>query len=433
MNLFGSILVASRQKTGSSRSGLSWIKVVVIVFGFVVLFIVGQCTLGWLLVYGLYKFFSGTANDWTGLNPYLFKAVGWALALVVAYLTCARKAKFLKRWQVLGILPVLFNLGLYLLTKDLYFRFSDGTPLQWAAVSDYGVVFYAKPGFGPDGKPLLRVTAENIKRFKYLDGGLSAVNPEHVDWFSPNTGEANIFYYKSPSGSFEFYNRWAHHPGNGQELKPVTAEVRSEYDAWKKERLERETSAKAEQAQLKEKKGANDARERHLRELRSLFRPIVTDSNKVNIGLVVMCDSKSADCDQVAQKLLSGLQAAAPKIVFLPDYFTQDFIEKGYFEKAYQGDASVLKEVAALSPIDYLLLCKVTVLTASNPAIQDLFTSRIDFGFLLLDREGKQANRGNFEVAGPGFSKELALDRGIGLLTERHASQFLGGITTKAP
>src|SRR5260370_28180672 len=121
-----------------------------------------------------------------------------------------------------------------------------------------------------------------------------------------------------------------------------------------------------------------------------------------------MCDSKSADCDQVVRRLLSGLQAAAPKIVFLPDYFTQDFIEKGYFEKAYQGDASVLKEVAALSPIDYLLLCKVTVLTASNPAIQDLFTTRIDFGFLLLDRERKQANRVNFEVAAPGFSKELA-------------------------
>jgi hypothetical protein len=337
---------------------LSWVKVVVIIFGLVVLFIVGQWTLGWLLVYGLYKFFSGTANDWTGLNPYLLKAVGWALALVVAYLTCARKAKFLRRWQVLGILPVLFNLGLYLLTKDLYFRFSDGTPLQWAAVSDYGVVFCAKPGFGPDGKPLLRVTAENIKRFKYLHDKLSVVDPEHVDWFSPNTREANIFYDKSPSGEFEFYNRWAHHPGNGQELKPVTAKVRSEYDAWKKERLERETSAKAEQAQLNEKKGADDARERHLRESRSLFRPIVTDSNKVNIALVVMCDSKSADCDQVAQKLLRGLQAAAPEIVFLPDYFTQDFIEKGYFEKPIKATPLSLKRSPGFLPLTICLFAR---------------------------------------------------------------------------
>ena len=53
--------------------------------------------------------------------------------------------------------------------------------------------------------------------------------------------------------------------------------------------------------------------------------------------------------------------------------------------------------------------------------------------FLLLDKDGRQANRGNFEVAGPGLSEALALDRGIELLTERHSTGFLTGITRKGP
>jgi hypothetical protein len=421
------------QGTRSSLFGLSWIKVVVIGFGLVVLFIIGQWALSWLVVYGLYKLFWGTANDLTGLNPYLLKAIGWALALLIAYLICWRKVKFLKRWRVLGILPVLFNLGLYLLTKDLYFRFSDGTPLQWAAITDHGVIYYAKPGFGPDGKPLVRVTAENIKRFKNVGGGMSAVDPERAEWFSPNTGEASIYYYKSPSGDFEFYNSWAHHPGNGQELQPVTVEVRAEYEAWKKERLALESRIKAEQSQIEEKKAADDARESRLRELRALFRPIVIDSKEVNIALVVMCASKSADCDYVAQRLLSGLQSAAPNIVFVPDYCTPDFMDKGYFEKAYQGDVSVVKEIAGFSPIDYLLLCKVKTVTTASPAVHDLFTCRIDLGFLLLDKEGRRPNRGNLEVVGPGLSEALAVDRSIEMVIERHSTEFLAGITSKGP
>jgi hypothetical protein len=48
------------------------------------------------------------------------------------------------------------------------------------------------------------VTAGNFKRLKNLTGGLSAVNPEQVEWFSPNTGDASIYYFKSAAGDFEF-------------------------------------------------------------------------------------------------------------------------------------------------------------------------------------------------------------------------------------
>jgi hypothetical protein len=53
--------------------------------------------------------------------------------------------------------------------------------------------------------------------------------------------------------------------------------------------------------------------------------------------------------------------------------------------------------------------------------------------FLLLDEDGTQAKRGNFEVADPGLSEALALERGIELLTERHSTGFSIGITRKSP
>ncbi len=193
----------------------------------------------------------------------------------------------------------------------------------------------------------------------------------------------------------------------------MTPEVRAAYDVWKMERPARELRDKAEQARLERRKEADDTRESRLSEIRTLFRPVVTDSNEVNIALVVMCDSKSVDCDLVTGKLISGLQSAAPKMVFLQKYYTSDFINKGYFENAYQGDSIVVSEIAGLSPIDYMLLCKVKIVTTPSPSIQGLFTCRIDLAFLLLDQDGRQVNRGSFEALGPGFSAESAVDRGM--------------------
>ena len=156
---------------------------------------------------------------------------------------------------------------------------------------------------------------------------------------------------------------------------------------------------------MEQQKAADDVRDTRLSQLRALFRPIVTDAKNVNIALVVMCDSKSVDCNLVRDKLISGLQSAAPNIVFLPNYCTPDFIDKGYFEKAYNGDVSGVKEIDGFSPIDYLLLCKANVVTTSSSAGQDLFTCRIDLGFLLLDKDGRQAIAGTSKWLAPAFQK----------------------------
>ena len=146
-----------------------------------------------------------------------------------------------------------------------------------------------------------------------------------------------------------------------------------------------------------------------------------------------MCDSKSVDCDLVTGKLTRGLRSVAPKMVFFQNYYTPDFINKGYFENAYQGDSIVVSQIAGLSPIDYMLLCKVKIVTTPSPSIRDLFTCRIDVAFLLLDQDGRQVNRGNFEALGPGFSVESAVDRGMAMLTQQHSPQFLNGVTSKVP
>lgn len=72
-------------------------------------------------------------------------------------------------------------------------------------------------------------------------------------------------------------------------------------------------------------------------------------------------------------------------------------------------------------------------MTTGSPAVHDLFTCRIDLGFLLLDKEGRRPNRGNFEVVGPGLSDALAVDRSIEMVIERHSTEFLAGITSKGP
>lgn len=346
----------------------------------------------------------------------MIKAIAWAVALVVAYLSLDRLPKW-KKWLhsvQFAAFPVLFNLWLYWITKDIYFRFSDGEPLRWVAITDHGLLSYAKPGFGPDGKPLVQVTRENFKNFKNLSSPLVRIDPENAEWFSPNTAEAMIYYARNNDGTFEFFNRWGYHPGNDEELKPVTKQVKVEYEAWKELRLE------------------NEKRAKRMIELKTLFRPIVTDPKDTNIGVVVVRDPPASNnSDQVEKQLLSGLHNAAPKIVFLENYFTPTFSQKGYFDQAYQGDVSTLQEANALSPIDYLLLCRVKTLSEPNSLAQGLVTCRIHFDFRTLDKNGTQVNRGSFDAVGPGLSEEQALDRGMEMLMEKHSSEVLTGIVRK--
>jgi hypothetical protein len=158
-----------------------WKYVILIGAVAVVLFLLVQWSFNYLVVYGLYRCFSDSANELTGINPYLIEAIAWAVAIIVAYLGLDRLPK-LTKWlhsvRPFAAFPVLFNLWLYWITKDTYFRFSDGKPLQWVAVTDHGLLSYAKPGFGPDGKPLIQVTRENFKNFKNLSSPLVRIDPE---------------------------------------------------------------------------------------------------------------------------------------------------------------------------------------------------------------------------------------------------------------
>jgi len=92
------------------------------------------------------------------------------------------------------------------------------------------------------------------------------VDPSAVDWFDPNTGDPQVWYYQLPNGEFEFYSRPGFHPFTKDPLKPVTKNLYQTWLSRMKQRAELEAAQKAElaaaeAAQASEKAAADAARE----------------------------------------------------------------------------------------------------------------------------------------------------------------------------
>ncbi|MEY2560362.1 MAG: hypothetical protein QOG51_777, partial [Verrucomicrobiota bacterium] len=155
----------------------------------------------------VHKFIVGKTGDLTGINLYLLKAIAWTAIAAFLY--------FKKSWfswlhkihsRLIGLYVILvaYNLWMYALTYNLLFRFSDGKPMKWAAITNEGIKYYASPGFGPDGQRLIEVTPDTLKKLKNWDKPLLRVDPNSVTWFNPNTGQADIYYVETSSGDYEF-------------------------------------------------------------------------------------------------------------------------------------------------------------------------------------------------------------------------------------
>lgn len=56
------------------------------------------------------------------------------------------------------------------------------------------------------------------------------VDPDDIAFFSPLTGEPQVWYWRSTEGDFEFFDNSGFHPGSGDPLQPVTKDI---VNAWR--------------------------------------------------------------------------------------------------------------------------------------------------------------------------------------------------------
>ncbi len=223
-----------------------WVKAGLIVLVLALFFIPTLIAVKYVAIWQIYQHFVETASDLTGLNKYLVTAA--AMLLFVPFLIGVQSLFSLSRRRryggtsILLALAVLYNLGLYYFTKDLYFAFSQGEAMKWYALTPEGVKFYDRPGVDPTyGIKLQPVTPEVIRKLRLLQKGeFTPIDPNRATFFNPITGEPQVWYYQYPDGTFEFYDKPGYHPITGTPLQPVTQQVYFEWRKRQKVRLPRE-------------------------------------------------------------------------------------------------------------------------------------------------------------------------------------------------
>jgi hypothetical protein len=192
----------------------------------------------------------------TGLSQWLVKGLVIILLIPLLWvLPNIYMGKHKKPARAIGLLYFgIFFLALFFLSKDLYFAHSGNEILKWYALTPEGVKFYDSPGIDPVyGIKLKPVTPQVIRSLKLLQkGDFKPIDPSSAQFFNPITGETQVWFYKYPDRSYEFYDKPGYHPITGDSLKPVTKQI---YFEWKdKEKAHKEKELELKQAEMEEKR-----------------------------------------------------------------------------------------------------------------------------------------------------------------------------------
>lgn len=409
----------------------------------IAILVLASWLLNLFLIHGVYRLIVWTTGDLTGINLYLLKAIASAAIALLVYF---KKPSF--EWlrdynsRLAGLFVILLthNLWMYALTYNLLFRFSDGKPMKWATVTNEGIKYYASPGFGPDGQRLIEVTSATLKKLKSWDKPLSRVDPNGVMWFNPNTGEAEIYYSETSAGDYEFFNRWGHHPQTGAELKPVSHDIKGAFDrrqtdlAHKEQQaaksdLERTTLARQEETRRK----ATTEEADRISKLKALVNRTKMDSTNVNVALVLDTSALiGGNAVEAQAKLVSTLRKASSRVEIYDDVFRPEFRLKGYFERAFNGDSSFLKDTGLFDTANFLFLCRLKAESSVDNELR-VFSSRTELTYRVLNRNGEQVDSGSIHAVGPGSSAQTALLRGIELGVEKHSAKLLRTLDPTVP
>jgi hypothetical protein len=119
-------------------------------------------------------------------------------------------------------------------------------------------------GFHPQtGEELIPITREVVETWKQQTAKVVRRVPVRVDdpekfgFFDPTTGAAKVWYWRSETGEYEFYDGPGFHPRSGDQFKIVTHDIISE---WHQQQQAIAARKKAEQEQ--KEKEAQEAAER---------------------------------------------------------------------------------------------------------------------------------------------------------------------------
>ena len=153
-------------------------------------------------------------------------------------------------------------------------------------------------GFHPEsGEELQPITIDIVEQFKNQRDERKRelerrrrrppqqVDPEKYPFFDAVSGEPQVWYWRSQSGEYEFFDNKGFHPNTGEPLNVINQAIIA---AWKQEIAERETRLKQELARKE-----REARERAERIEREQQQALAKQQQEAQAG--IQCDQAAAN------------------------------------------------------------------------------------------------------------------------------------------
>jgi len=389
----------------------------------------------------------------TGLSQYLINIL-WGAFLIPFYLGIHYAIQVWnrqKRWTgvtILVVLYVVYNAGLYAATRGHYRG-------KWYVRTPNGIKYYDQrtengrdPVYGYKMKP---VTPEKIPILIPLEDGCNTVNPRNTNFFNKVTNDAKVWYYKSPSGEYEFFDGPCYHPELGVRLKPVTRPVvrdwkkqaspsgggqdeRQAQPRQQKDRSEtdqdsevsdnepRDTETGGSERQESRRSGGKprkDNRTDQPREIRKEYRQRYLDLSLLErlrgsgpITLVEMEGETSFEYSLVEGIRSRGINARSG--LLKSTAFQSPDVSRGLTG----GDAEMLERLGLSQLSGYLLFCRLSL---REPEPGELYKARANLSVTLVSLEGGRPIRKEFEARGGGFDPADAREQA----RERVRSDFI--------
>ena len=190
-----------------------------------------------IAVQQIHTYFVNSVINLTGLNKYLANII---IALLIIPMSIGTKwyffSPFNKKRKYIGFtiittMFIMYNFGLYKLTQNANFFFSDGNVLKWYANTPEGIIYHDNPGYDTKyGIKLLPVTPEIIsnlekKKMEMTPKLIEYSSYEDIEFFDSITGESKVWYYIDSSGNYELYDKAGFHYRYNEQLKPITKEI----------------------------------------------------------------------------------------------------------------------------------------------------------------------------------------------------------------
>jgi hypothetical protein len=249
-------------------------------------------------------------------------------------------------------------------------------------------------------------------------------SPDQIQFVNVNTGEQQIWYYRSPTGEYELYDHDGFH-SSGVQLKPAkTVEERNQIITWFLDQAQRAKEDKKNADDLQnriaqdKKKKADELAQQQAQDQARQERETFKNTYLRDRSFLNRPETKEAAIVMVEDKMINQPLGESVAAIFdanglrtTTTLFTDKFVTDGLFEKFFdEGGSSEIAKLELASNADILILGKRTASFTTNPDLQNIITAKVTLAAKTISVKSAQTvDTFSFSETGIGFSNDAAV------------------------